>query len=136
MQYLEYFCGRHKCMTHYQILFLLLNEFFCFSLSLHSLLLYIFFIALHDKQKRYDHKVRNSRVTKSSYETELRKMTSYFELLTWVFLQKYFFGVTNSTLQNIKLNFELLTRSWKIKRFTSSYKLEVGKWKITLWVEK
>ena len=27
--------------------------------------------------------VRNSRVTKSSYETQLRKMTSHFELLTW-----------------------------------------------------
>ena len=38
--------------------------------------------------------VRNSRVTKSSYETELRKMTSHFELLT---------------------------QSRKIKSFTSSY---------------
>ena len=28
------------------------------------------------------HEVRNSRVTKSSYETEYRKMTSHFELLT------------------------------------------------------
>ena len=27
--------------------------------------------------------VRNSRVTKSSYEAQLRKMTSHFELLTW-----------------------------------------------------
>ena len=38
--------------------------------------------------------VPNSRVTKSSYETELRKMTSHFELLI---------------------------RSRKIKSFTSSY---------------
>ena len=30
--------------------------------------------------------VRNSRVTKSSYETELHKMTSHFELLTRKFL--------------------------------------------------
>ena len=30
--------------------------------------------------------VRNSRVPKSSYETELRKMTSQFELLTRKFL--------------------------------------------------
>ena len=30
--------------------------------------------------------VQNSRVTKSSYETELRKMTSRFELLTRKFL--------------------------------------------------
>ena len=44
--------------------------------------------------------VRNSRVTKSSYETELRKMTSHFELLT----QKFY---RNST-------FELLTRIHKI----------------------
>ena len=32
------------------------------------------------------HKVPNSRVTTSSYETELRKMTSHFELLTRKFL--------------------------------------------------
>ena len=30
--------------------------------------------------------VRNSRVTKSSYETKLRKMTLYFNLLTQQFL--------------------------------------------------
>ena len=42
----------------------------------------------------YPFEFRNSRVTKSSYETELRKMTSHFELLT---------------------------RSRKIKSFTSSY---------------
>ena len=42
--------------------------------------------------------VRNSRVTKSSYEIEIRKITSHFELLTRKFLQKFFFRVTNSTL--------------------------------------
>ena len=36
-------------------------------------------------------------VTKSSYETELHKMTSHFELLTQNFLRKVFFQVTNST---------------------------------------
>ena len=41
--------------------------------------------------------VRNSQVTKLSYETELRKMTSHFELLTRKCLQKFFFRVTNST---------------------------------------
>ena len=41
--------------------------------------------------------VRNSRVTKSSYETELCKMKSHFELLTRKFLEKFFFRVTNST---------------------------------------
>ena len=35
--------------------------------------------------------VWNSRVTKSSYETELRKMTSRFELQTRKILQKVFF---------------------------------------------
>ena len=85
--------------------------------------------------------VWNSPVTKSSYETELHKMTSHFQLLTRKFLQKFFFWVTNLTPQNIKLNFESLTRrlnfyfstfelltwSWKIKSFTLSYWLEVEK---------
>ena len=44
------------------------------------------------------YEVRDCRVAKSSYETEFRKMTSYFELLTRIFLQKFFFRVTNSTL--------------------------------------
>ena len=44
------------------------------------------------------HEVRNSRVKKSSCETELRKMTSHFELLTRRFLWKFFFRITNSTL--------------------------------------
>ena len=42
-------------------------------------------------------KVKNSLVTKSSYETELRKMTPHFELLTRKLLKKIFFLVTNST---------------------------------------
>ena len=37
-------------------------------------------------------------------------MTSHFELLTRTFLQEFFFRLTNSTLQNIKFHFELLTR--------------------------
>ena len=41
--------------------------------------------------------VRNSRITKSSYEIELRKMMSHFELLTQKFLEKFSFRVTNST---------------------------------------
>ena len=40
---------------------------------------------------------RNSRVTKSSYETELRKMASHFQLITRKFLQKVLFRVTKST---------------------------------------
>ena len=44
------------------------------------------------------HEVWNSRVTKSSVEAELRKMTSHSELLTRKCLQKFFFRVNNSTL--------------------------------------
>ena len=83
----------------------------------------------------YFFEVRNSRVTKSSYETELRKMASQFELLTRKFLKKFFYRITNSTSQNVKLNFELLprkfnfyfstfelpTQSSKMKSFTSSF---------------
>ena len=86
---------------------------------------------------------------KSSYETELRKMTSHFELLTQKCLQEFFFRVTNSTfvkyetkfrvtnsrykllffyfrftnskLKNKKLHFELLTQSQEMKSFISSY---------------
>ena len=42
--------------------------------------------------------VRNSRITKFSYEIKLRKRTSNFELLLRKFLQKFFFPVTNLTL--------------------------------------
>ena len=45
----------------------------------------------------YKHEIWNSRVTKSSCETELHKMTSHFELLTQKFLWKFFFRVTNLT---------------------------------------
>ena len=83
--------------------------------------------------------VRNSRVKKSCYKTELRKMASHFELLTRKFLYKFFFRVTNSTSQNSRLNFELLARrlkvyffifelltlGWKIKGYTSSYYLMI-----------
>ena len=43
---------------------------------------------------------RNSRVTKPSYNTNLREMTSHFKLLTGNFLSKFFFRVINSTLFN------------------------------------
>ena len=49
------------------------------------------------RKLHYLDEVRTSRVTKSSYETELRKMTSHFELLTRKFLQKLLFRVTNLT---------------------------------------
>ena len=67
------------------------------------------------------HEVRNSQVAKSSYETKLRKMTSHFELLTRYFLQKDFFQVTHSKVNFHFSTFELLTRRWKMKSFTSSY---------------
>ena len=43
-------------------------------------------------QKHLEHfyEVRNSGVTKWSYETEFRKITLHFELLTRIFLQKFF----------------------------------------------
>ena len=77
--------------------------------------------------------VRKSSVTKSSYEIELRKMTSHFELLTQKFLPKLFFELltrlrktSNPKLLSPTLNFylstfELVTQSWKMKKFTSSY---------------
>ena len=82
---------------------------------------------------RYE--VWNSRVTKSSYETELRKMTFHFESLTGKLLQKFFFRVANSKikllffyfrvnnskLKNKKSHFELLSGSQKIRKITSSY---------------
>ena len=58
----------------------------------------------------YLSELRNFQVMKSSYETELRRMTSHFDLLIRKFLQKLFFRVTKSTSENIKLSFELLTR--------------------------
>ena len=76
-----------------------------------------------------------ARFTNSSYKTKLWKMTSHFESLTQNVLHRFFFRVTNSTSWKIKLNFELLTRrfnfyfstfelltrSWKTKSYTSSY---------------
>ena len=41
--------------------------------------------------------LRNSRITKLSYETQLRKTTSHFELLTRTSLHKFSFRITNST---------------------------------------
>ena len=49
-------------------------------------------------------------------------MTSHFGLLIRKCLQKFFFRVTNSTLYNIKLNFELLTRKLNFYFFTFELK--------------
>ena len=64
--------------------------------------------------------VRNSRVTKPIYETELCKMTSHFELLTRSRKIKVSLQVTNLKSENKKFHVELLTRSQKIKNYTSS----------------
>ena len=48
--------------------------------------------------------VRNSRVTKSCYETELRKMTSHFELLT----ENFFIEVLLSSYENTKIFLKIL----------------------------
>ena len=55
--------------------------------------------------------IQNSRVMKSSYETELCKMTSHFELLTRSRKIKLTLRVTNSKSKNKNLHLELLTRS-------------------------
>ena len=54
---------------------------------------FIYYFVRHSNNE-----VRNSWVTKSSYETELRKMNSHFELITRKFSDKFFCRVTNSTL--------------------------------------
>ena len=57
----------------------------------------------------------------SSYETELRKKTSHFELLTRKFYRNSSFELLTRRLDFYFSTFELLTRSWKIKSFTLSY---------------
>ena len=54
--------------------------------------------------------VQNSRVTKLSYETELGKVTSDFDILTQKFISKLLFQFTNSNSWNIKLTFESLAQ--------------------------
>ena len=46
---------------------------------------------LNSNKKITFSEVRNSRLTKSSYETKLHKMRSHFQLLTRNFLRKFFF---------------------------------------------
>ena len=58
----------------------------------------------------FNQKIRNSRVRKSSYEIELRKVTSHFKLLTQFFYRK-------SSL-------ELKTGLRKTSNFPLSYSLE------------
>ena len=58
-----------------------------------------------------------------------KKMLSSIEILLHFLHSKikvlfFYFWVTNSKLENKTLHFELLTRSWKIFNFTSSYKLD------------
>ena len=59
---------------------------------------------------------------------DLRKITSHLEFLTWNFLYKFFFRVTNPTLWNIKLNFELLSRRFSF--YFSTFELLTQSWKI------
>ena len=75
----------------------------------------------------YKNEVRKARFTKSSYKTELWKMTSHFESLTQKFLHRFFFRVTNSTSWKIKLNFELLTRRFNF--YFSTFELLTQRWK-------
>ena len=75
----------------------------------------------------YKNEVWNARFTKSSYKSELWKMTSHFESLTQKFLHRFFFRVTNSTSWKIKLNFELLTRRFNF--YFSTFELLTQRWK-------
>ena len=67
--------------------------------------------------------VINSKLKKKKFHFELLKIKpvfSYFRVTdSKIKLLFFYFRVTNSKLKNKKLHFELLTRSQKIKRFTS-----------------
>ena len=68
--------------------------------------------------------VRNPWVTKSSYEIELQKLMSHFELLTRKLWYKLFFQVINLTLQIIKFRVRATNLKLKNETFTSSYALD------------
>ena len=69
------------------------------------------FVALFIKLFMFN-KVRNSQVTNRVTQSDV-----IFVLLTQKFVRKFFFRWVNFFF----ITFELLTRGWKIKRFTSSY---------------
>ena len=71
--------------------------------------------------------VQNFQVTNSSYEIELRKMKSFFELLTRKLLYKLFFKLLIRLPKTfyselLWLKFSSLNWGWKMKSFTWSYK--------------
>ena len=53
--------------------------------------------------------------------SQLRKMTSRFDLLTRKFYRNSSFKLLTRRFNIYFSTFKLLTRSWKIKKFTSSY---------------
>ena len=65
-------------------------------------------------------------VTNSSCKTESRKITSKFELLSRTLLWKFFFRVTNSTLQNIRFHFKALTR--RLNFYFSTFEVLICCW--------
>ena len=65
--------------------------------------------------------VRNSRITKSNYEIELRKMISHFELLTIKFLQNSSFELLTRLRKTLSFRFELPTQ--RVNFYISTFKL-------------
>ena len=80
---------------------------------------FIFFqlIKHHKYSQNRIYEVRNSRVTKSSCETELPKMTPHFESPTRKFYRNSSFELLTQTFNFYYSTLELLTWSWKIKKF-------------------
>ena len=72
-----------------------------------------------------------NRVTKSSY-AKWRQTSSY---LLENFYRNSSFELLTRRLNFYFSNFELLTRCWKILNFTSSYQLEVEKWRVSVRFE-
>ena len=103
----------------------------CFHYALNGLFIYVKLHCvllmnvskINQRNKQVNKEVRKSRVMKLSYETELHKMTSHFELLTRsrkinTYTSSYYLEgliFIFLKLKNKKLRFALLTRSLKIK---------------------
>ena len=124
------------CCTMKFIVFSLCTSFIIQVKNKVYILIWVCRLVVENFHKPVKHKVRNSRVTKMSYEIELRKMTSQFtvansnifiEILPWELLTRrinfYFitFEMLTRWLNFYFSTFALLTRTWKILNYTSSY---------------
>ena len=100
----QYGCNVHMSIDIHKWHFVLSDYYFCTHVLLSFSIKYALFFQYkknYNQEKQIFNlltiEVRNSRVIKSSYEIDLCKMMSLFELLTRKFLQKALFRVTNST---------------------------------------